>query len=60
MLRIITLLYHLYIEYEMYHMEYNKIKNNLTENIFIGGKMSKWDDNGTFRIIKGNKNIDYM
>ena len=43
-LRMITLLYHLYIENKIYHMEYNKIRYCLNENIFVEGTMSKWDD----------------
>ena len=50
--RIITILYHLYIYYEIDHMAYNIIINRLTENMFIEGTMRKWHDDDTFRIIK--------
>ena len=38
----ITLLYHLYIEYEIYNLAYNKRKIILYESLFIDGKMDKW------------------
>ena len=51
-LRTITLLYHMYIEYEIYHMAYNKMINRLTDHIFIKPTMSMWHDDDTSREIK--------
>ena len=53
-LRRITLLYNFYNEHDIYHMEYNKIRNGLNENIFIEGTMSKWDDYITLSEILRN------
>ena len=44
---IITLLYHMYIEYEIYNFSYNKRKIILNKNLFIKGTMDKWDDDVT-------------
>ena len=33
-IKFITLLYHLYIEYEIYNLEYNKTKNYLYKSIY--------------------------
>ena len=43
-LRIITLLYHLYNKHEIYDMSLNKKRNCLYDNLFIKGKISVWDD----------------
>ena len=43
LLKIITLFYLLYIEYEIYNLAYNK-KNILNDSIFIIVTMVKWDD----------------
>ena len=53
-LRIITLLYHFYIEHETFHTAYNKIRYHLNYNIFIEGKMINWDDYITYSEILGN------
>ena len=44
----ITLLYHLYIHNEIYHMTYNKIRNRLNDNLSIELTISKWDDYSIF------------
>ena len=54
LLRTITLLYHLYNDYEIYHMAYNRTINRLTGNMFIKGTIIKWHDDDTFRKIKNN------
>ena len=49
---IIALLYQFHIDYEIYHMTYNKIRNHLTEDIYIEGTISKCCDGDTFVKIK--------
>ena len=51
MLRIIVLIYHMYIEYELYNLAYNKNPGLIYEYQFIGAKMSKRDDFFTFTEI---------
>ena len=53
-LRMITILYNLYIDYEIYHMAYNKKINRLNENLFLEETMSKWDVYITFSGILSN------
>ena len=55
MLRMIKLLYHMYIEHEIYHIVYNKVQNCLNEYQFIEGTMSEWDGYITFSNILRNK-----
>ena len=43
LLRIITLVYHMYIEYELYNLAYIKHTGFICESQFIEGTMSKWD-----------------
>ena len=43
-LRMITLLYHFYIEYEIYHTAYNKVINLLNGHVLVERTMSTWDD----------------
>ena len=52
-LMIIALLYHRYIEYEIYNLAYNT-KKILYESLFKYGKMDKWDDVVTFLEIIRN------
>ena len=42
LLSIITLFYHMYIEYEIHDLAYNT-KNVLHENLFLNETMCKWD-----------------
>ena len=41
---IIKLLYHMYIENEIYHMAYKKVQYCLNEYQLMGVNKSKWDD----------------
>ena len=45
---IIALLYQFHIDYEIYHMTYNKIRNCLNENLSIEIPISKWGDYNIF------------
>ena len=47
-LRMITLLYNLYIEHEIYDISYHKRRNFLNANLFIENIMSQWNDSITF------------
>ena len=47
-LRIIKILYHFYIEHDIYDISYNKNINRLYKNIFIEDKINKWNDFITF------------
>ena len=47
-LRMITILYHLYTEHEIYHMAYNNVINLLNDHLFIEGTMIQQDDYITF------------
>ena len=38
----------MYIEHEIYHMAYNKLRNSLNDYQFIYGHMIKWDGFITF------------
>ena len=61
LLIIITLFYHLYIQYEIYNSEYNKNKGYLDDSLFIQGIMGKWDDYDTFlKIIRRRGNWIYI
>ena len=52
-LRIVTIFYHFYIEYEIYKLAYNIVKSILNDSIFIKVTMVKWDENVTFlKIIR--------
>ena len=56
-LSIITLFYHLYIEYEIYYLEYNKSKVFINDILFMQGTMGKWEDHYTFlKIIRRRGN----
>ena len=59
-LRIIILLYNLYIEHEIYYMPYHKIRNCLNVNIFIENSMSKWNDLLHLMKKRGKWDSDYM
>ena len=48
LLRTIELFYHLYIQHEIYNLEYNKNTGFINDSIFIQRKMGKWDDHYTF------------
>ena len=50
----ITPLYNFYIDHEIYHMAYNKIRNRLNDNLFIEKTLSKWDDYITISEILSN------
>ena len=56
-LRIITLLYHMYIEHEIYHMAYKKLQNRLNEYQFIEWNIGKWD--GFITLCENIKNKGY-
>ena len=51
---IIIPLYHFYIEHEIYHKAYNKVRNCLNDHIFIEGTMINWGDNITFSEVLSN------
>ena len=56
-LRIITIFYHLYIEYEIYNLAYNKNKGFLNDIRFIKVTMGKRDGYYTFlKIIRRRGN----
>ena len=38
----ITLLYHIYIEHEIYNMEYNKVRNCINGHKLIDATTIKW------------------
>ena len=42
-LKMITLLYNLHIEHEIYDMLYNKKINHFNDRLFIQNTISKWD-----------------
>ena len=44
----IKLLYHLYIEHEIYYLSYFKNKTNINDNLFIKIAINDWDDFITF------------
>ena len=50
-LRIITLIYHIYIEYELYNLEYNNTPVFLYKHQFISATMGKWYDQCTLKNI---------
>ena len=43
LLRIITLLYNIYIEYEIYNLSYNTGEDILYGGLFVYGTMCRWD-----------------
>ena len=47
-LRIITLLFHLYIEYKLYEWSYEKNVGHINETRFIENTMGKCNDPNTF------------
>ena len=51
----ITLLYNMYIEHEIYNMAYNKVQNIINDYKFIERNISKWDDSITVSEILRNK-----
>ena len=54
-LRIITLIYHMYIEYELYNLAENITPGFLYEHKFIIASMGKFDDHYTFIKIFRNR-----
>ena len=56
-LRIITLIYHMYIEYELYNLTYNKTTGLIYENQFISATISKWEYHDTFTGIFRERRI---
>ena len=47
-LRIITLIYHMYLEYKLYNLAYNNTPGFLYEHQFINETRGKWYYNHTF------------
>ena len=58
LLMIVTLIYHIYIEYELYNLEYHENMGFLYDHQFIHGTMGKWRDHYTF--IKVFRRIDNL
>ena len=54
-LRIIPLIYHMFIEYELYNLTYNKNTGFLYKYRFINSTMGRWDDQYTFITIFRNR-----
>ena len=50
-LTIITLIYHMYIEYKLYNLSFNKTPVFLYDQQFISATMGNWDDHYTLKII---------
>ena len=50
-LRIIVIIYHIYIEYELYNLSYTKIYNIVVEQEFICSTIRKWDDHDSYTKI---------
>ena len=50
-LRIITLVYHMYIDYEIYNLAYNTRKIIIYDILFIEYTMVEWDNDDTLLII---------
>ena len=49
-LGIVTLLYQMYIDYEIFNLAYNTSKNILYNRQFVNRKMGKWD--GKFSLLE--------
>ena len=52
-LRMITILNHLYVEHEIYAVAYNKKRNRPNDHLFLQNTISKWDDDNSLGIILG-------
>ena len=50
-----TLLYHMYIEHEIYNMKYNKVRKFLNDHTLIESTIIKWDGYTTLLEIIINK-----
>ena len=55
---IITHIYHLYIEYELYNLAYKMNTCFIYEHQLIHGKIGKWDDHYKFmKVFRGRGNV---